>query len=399
MAEAEESFDAKVNVKKTILAKAVKALKEVVAKQSANANPLFGAATETMNCVFTLSKIPEKRSMKSVLIPLPHPLYDDKSDICFISKDPQKQYKELLLQRHTIPGLNKVISLNKLQRNYKTIEEKRALADAFDLFVCDRTVVEDLPRTLGSIFYKKKLKIPIAVHLSIKDPVRSLEKAIKGTALRVPAGACVGVKIGRCSMSEEQLVANASSVIGHTVKYLSRIGNPVQSVMVQATSSVALPVWRRPRPPGELLDLKRYRSDASSSAASDTGVSGASETEGTGTSDAASESLETLSQRDSISEAETSVETLSELEQPGESLSEMDSEVGDVDEDKPPAKQDLPLVKGLKKLKKRRASVSLEAEAITAPAGSATAVDPAAADKAMAPPAPKKAKKKAKPHA
>merc|ERR1719310_1782449 len=116
------------------------------------------------------------------MVKLPHPLYNEKSEVCFLAKDPQKEYKELLMQKHPVPGITKVIGLDKLKKNYKTAEAKRALADAFDLFLCDSRIVEVMPKLLGTIFYDKKLKRPIPVRLKLHDPVPSLKSAIHGTA-------------------------------------------------------------------------------------------------------------------------------------------------------------------------------------------------------------------------
>mmetsp|Transcript_91767 Transcript_91767/g.163328 ORF Transcript_91767/g.163328 Transcript_91767/m.163328 type:complete len:369 (-) Transcript_91767:159-1265(-) len=338
----EEGQNDDVRVKKAMLEKAVKALKQVVAKKSANTNPLFSEASETMSVQLTLAKIPERR-LKPVIIRLPHPMYTEKSEVCFISKDPQKKYKELLLQQHPVPGLTKVIGLDKLKRNYKAPSDKRALADAYDLFLCDKKVVEMMPKVLGVVFYRKKHKPPIPVHLKegLEDPAVEIKKAINGTAFRMPSGPCIGVKFGRCSMAEEELVANASAVIASSIKLLNRHGILLQSISVQATDSVALPVWRRKAPDGPRLNLKKYRSDAASSAASDTGASGVSDSEITG-SDITSDAGETLSTRDTVSEFETG----SELET-GDTMSEMDSEDGEM------SKEDMPLVQGLKKKKRR----------------------------------------------
>lgn len=358
----------KIKVKKTQLEKAIKALSQLVLKRSANANPLFGANSETMNLLFTLSEIPDKRRMKPMLIKLPHALYDDKSEVCFFAKDPQKQYKELLLQKYPGSGITKVIGLDKLKRNYKTAESKRALADAFDLFLCDSNIVEMMPKILGSIFYDKKLKRPIPIRMKLQDPVPNIQSAIGGTTLRVPSGPCLGVRFGRCSMGEEQLVANAAAVISFVSKYLAK--NPVQTISVQATDSPALPIWRRAPPPGELVNLKKYHSDAMSSSASDTGVSGASDTESVQASELPSDAGETLSTRDTVSD----IDTMSELE----TNSELDSEAGDVD--RKSSKQALPLVHGLKNKKRKLGG----AGAVAAPAP--------AQKEAMKPPT-KKAKK------
>lgn len=354
----EGAVNSDVKVKKALVQKAVRALKQVVEKRSANQNPLFNEATETLTLHFALAKIPEKLGHPAV-IPLPHPLYTDKSEVCFLSKTPQKTYKELLLQKHPVPGLTKVIGVEKLRRRYTHSTEKRALADSFDLFLCDKRVFKSMRELLGSAFFKQKLKFPVPVLLKEKapDPTVDIRKAIAGTIFKLAFGPCVGVRFGRCGMSEEELAANASAVIAHSIKLLSKYGLLVQSIGMQATNSMALPVWKRPAPPGETVNLKKWREQQASSAASDTGASGVSDSEITG-SEIISDAGETLSTfSDTDREIETGGETMSEIDTAGETQSELDSEAdGEI------TKEDLPLVQGLKKKKRRREGTDVLAE-------------------------------------
>merc|ERR1719213_39952 len=102
------------------------ALTEIIAKRSANENRLFDASSESMQCVFSLSRVPDKARQKPVLIPLPHPMYDQNSDVCIFVKDPQKKYKELFATK-PVEGLGtvKVISVLKLKKNYRTFDDKK----------------------------------------------------------------------------------------------------------------------------------------------------------------------------------------------------------------------------------------------------------------------------------
>merc|ERR1712232_527693 len=375
-----------VKVKKGHLAKSIKAIVQLVQKKSANANPLLGVDAESMTLYFTLSKVPDRKKMKPFMIPLPHSLYNEKSEICFLSKDPQKEYKEMLLEKHPVPGITKVIGLDKLKRNYKSLEQKRALADSFDLFLCDISIAEMMPKILGDVFYSKKKKPPIPVRLRETNPEENLKKAIAGTPLRIPAGPCLTVKFGRADMDEAGLSKNAATVIAYVVRHLKE--NPILSITVKSTESPALPVWRRARAEGEFLDLKKYHSDASSSAASDTGGSGsASETHGTSDLEI-SDAGETLSTRDTVSEADT-------LDDYVESLSELDDEAGDVDDDEAPkTKAAMPLVQGLGSKKRKRegkadATQSPKASPKASPKSSPKAAPKAPAKGSMAPPAKK----------
>jgi len=93
-----------------MLQKAIEALTRVVAKRSANSNPLFSESSETMAPLCTLGTVPDRRRVKFAMVRLPHPMFDDKAEVCFVSKTPQKKYRELLLQTHPVPGLTKVPS-------------------------------------------------------------------------------------------------------------------------------------------------------------------------------------------------------------------------------------------------------------------------------------------------
>lgn len=378
-----------VKVKKGLLEKSVKALVQLVEKKSANANPLFGSSSETMMLYFTLSEVPDRRRLKPFMIPMPHSMYDDKSEICFLCKDPQKEYKEMLMKKHPVPGVTKVIGVDKLRRNYKTAQQRRDLADAFDLFLCDVAIIEMMPKLLGTIFYDRKKKAPIPVRLRGADPVVNINKAIHGTPLRIPSGPCLTVKIGRVNMTEDELVANAASVIAHTLKHLPG-DYPVESISVKSTESPALPIWRRPRPQGEFLNLKKYHSDTSSSAASETGTGG-SEKHSTSDIETMSDAGETLSARDTVSEIDTGGETMDEYDNADESISALDSDAGDHD-DAPAKKEQLPLVAGLGSKKRRREG---KASPVVAAKTSPKQSPKAAPAVAMLPPPAKKKKNKA----
>lgn len=372
----------KLKLKKEALRKGVKALCEVVKKKSSGENSLFDDAGETMVLLFTLGQIPDRKKVRPVLIDLPHPLYNEKSEVCFFCKDPQKKYKEMLLEQFPLPGLVKVIGIDKLRKNYKSLEAKRALKDAFDLFVCDSAIYDMLPSILGKTFWQAPgTKTPIPVRMNA-DPRNHIKKAMSGIPFRPAKGPCCSVRIGRCSMPEEHLVENAAAVVGSVVRNLK--GNPIKTISVQATGNLALPVWRRQDAPGGAFDFKKYHSDASS-AASDTGVSGVSETEGGMDSELPSDVGETISTRDTVSEPDTTAGDTT--------LSELDSEAGDVDSEAV-EKSDLPLLTGLKKRgKKRRGELEPEVAKKAEKAAAKEVAKPEETKASMGPPT-KKAKKK-----
>jgi hypothetical protein len=266
-------------------------------------------------------------------------MYDQNSDVCIFVKDPQTKWKEIF-ESKPVEGVGtiKVISVSKLKKNYRQLEDKKTLADAYDLFLCDGKIMENMPTLLGAVFYqKRKRKIPIPIRLGVSDPAKSILEAAQATTLKVPEGPSIGVGIGRGAMEVDELVENAKSVIAAVTGYFAKQNNPVLTINVQATDTMALPVWRRPDA-GEVIKLSKHGNSAGdSSAASETGSSFAH-------SDTDRSALSSMSEASAMSEA-------SGAEQSGVSeASESDEEA----EKKPVAtkRENLPLVNGLKKKRK-----------------------------------------------
>merc|ERR1719321_1715949 len=137
-------------------------------------------------------------------------------------------------------------------------------------------------------------------------------------------------------MKVEELAANAKAVISVVTGYFAKLQNPVLSINVQATDTMALPVWRRPDASDPINLRKHGTSEGESSAASDTGSSYAH-------SDTDRSALSAVSEASAMSEA-------SGAEQSG--ASEASDSDEDVDDKPTPKKESLPLVNGLKKKRK-----------------------------------------------
>lgn len=60
-----------------------------------------------------------------------------------------------------------VIGVSKLRKEYRVFEQRRQLAESYDLFLADERVLPSLPRLLGKTFFQKK-KQPIPIRLMKK---------------------------------------------------------------------------------------------------------------------------------------------------------------------------------------------------------------------------------------
>ena len=103
---------------------------------------------------------------KPVPLQLPHPFVDiETADICLITKDPHKEYKDKLAAE----GLQaKVLGVHSLKTKYHEYQAKRELLKAHAIFLADARILPMLPTLLGKTFYQKR-RTPVAVDLKKKD--------------------------------------------------------------------------------------------------------------------------------------------------------------------------------------------------------------------------------------
>lgn len=87
---------------------------------------------------------------------LSHPLVDPRSNsICLITKDPQREYKDLL-EAKGVKFVSRVVGVTKLRGKFKPYEARRQLLNEHGLFLADDRVVPMLPNLLGKMFFDAK---------------------------------------------------------------------------------------------------------------------------------------------------------------------------------------------------------------------------------------------------
>lgn len=88
--------------------------------------------------------------------PIEHPLVDPRTtSICLITKDPQREYKDLLESKN-IKFISRVVGIAKLKGKFKAFEARRLLLKENGLFLADDRVIPLLPKLLGSKWFEAK---------------------------------------------------------------------------------------------------------------------------------------------------------------------------------------------------------------------------------------------------
>lgn len=243
---ATEEFD-NVKVAKAKVLEGCKVVAEIVQKRNAENNALFEDNMEFVTLNFTIAHIPEKRRPWPDYIEVPHPFHG-KSEVCIFTDGPQKEYKEMLMEKHPHPQLKKVISIEKLRKNYSSVQQRRDLCNAFEVFLCQRNVIEHMPNCLGRYFLDVKKKMPFPIKLGPKDtaPHEKIQKILNCATMRIPTGNCIGVRIGRAHQSAQELAENAMEVIKFVSGFWAAHSNSVTSIHVSSIDTPSLPLYQRP---------------------------------------------------------------------------------------------------------------------------------------------------------
>ena len=242
----ERCGSAETKLDRAQIAKAVKALLTHVERTKSGSLSLLDDDDAPIHVLMGTKQMPKPvgkaTSDKPVPLALPFPFVSlDDAEICLITKDPQRTYKDRLAEVGLHPKI-KVIGVSKLKKKYHPFEAKRELCASYDIFLADYNVLPMLPPLLGKTFYEKK-KLPAPVDLKKKDIRAEMARAACGTLYRHAAGTSNSLQVGKSSQPSEQLVENIVCAVEQAVARTNGKWNNVQSLQLRTTNSIALPFY------------------------------------------------------------------------------------------------------------------------------------------------------------
>ncbi|KAJ6374956.1 hypothetical protein OIU77_000016 [Salix suchowensis] len=232
--------------------KAVNALLKWRSSKLNTQKPQLLEHDEFVYLILTLKKIPPKgvSRINAHKIPLPHPLTNpltEAPELCLIIDDRpksglNKDAAKKKIQNDNIP-ISKIIKISKLKTDYRPFEAKRKLCDSYDMFFADKRVVPLLPKMLGKQFFKKK-KIPMTVDLKHSNWKEQIDRACGSALLFLRTGTCSVMKVGRVSMSREEISKNVMAAINGIAEIVPRKWGGIRSFHLKLLDSLALPVYQ-----------------------------------------------------------------------------------------------------------------------------------------------------------
>ncbi|KAK0503680.1 ribosomal protein L1p/L10e family-domain-containing protein [Armillaria luteobubalina] len=238
----DELIDSRVSVEQC--KRAVDAIHSHQAKKSdkESANELLPGKEQIVWLNVAVKKVAAERKIMPTRIPVVHPIVDPRtSGVCLITKDPQREYKDLL-EAKDIKFISRVVGISKLKGKFKPFEARRILLREHGLFLADDRVIPLLPKLLGEKWFNAK-KQPIPVTLTRKDLKKELEHAIESTYMNQNRGTNTAIKIGNMTHTPAQILANLKVALPVIAKRISGGWDNVQALSIKTSTSVSLPIW------------------------------------------------------------------------------------------------------------------------------------------------------------
>jgi ribosome biogenesis protein UTP30 len=159
-----------------------------------------------------------------------------------------------------------VIGVDKLKKKFKSFEQKRQLLNDYEIFMVDDRVIKIVADFLGKTFYQSKSKRPVPIRLTAgayvdktakkdaKEPqgvvgtaqgiAKEIESALNATYLSMSASANTSIRVGKLSMTAQQIKENTAAVVAAIIpKHVEQGWRNVRALHIKGAATKALPIW------------------------------------------------------------------------------------------------------------------------------------------------------------
>jgi hypothetical protein len=189
---------------------------------------------------------PAESSVNPFTIPLKHHLYQpDEVNILVIVRDSEKQAFKDLIAGEEYAENTKVLTLSKLQTEYKEYNKQRFLSKHYDLLFVEKYVLPAVHSNIGKKFYRTSKKMPQAV--TFENLKEYINNYITGTKVNVTKGnykfSCDAAKLHLSVAEIAENVYEILKVLPHKIPD----GSPtITKILLKTQNSPSLPVFYSP---------------------------------------------------------------------------------------------------------------------------------------------------------
>jgi len=131
-----------------------------------------------------------------------------------------------------------VDDLKKLNKNKKLVKK---LAKKYDQFLASEALIKQIPRLLGPGLSKAgKFPTPVSHAEDLQKKVDDVRATIKFQLKKV---LCMGVAVGHCNMTEDQVLANVMLSVNFLVSLLKKNWQNVKSLHIKSSMGKPLRIF------------------------------------------------------------------------------------------------------------------------------------------------------------
>ena len=227
--------------------KAVKSLLKFEAKRidERNASKLMDGNAKPILVQFQLKKPIKSPVIRPVRVKIPNSLFNPDGEdhsVCLFCRSADKAMLEAALEEKPIDGVNAVVSIDQVKKNFKAFKERKELFSKYSHFICDNRIFSQLINLLGKVFSRRNNHpIPIDITNMAKFESAVLKSIHNSTYLHL-SGQTLSVRMGLTSMAVSDVVANVQEGIRVAVDKIGCGWGGVLSVYIKSSDSPALPL-------------------------------------------------------------------------------------------------------------------------------------------------------------
>ncbi|MFT4312554.1 MAG: hypothetical protein ACMXYF_04985 [Candidatus Woesearchaeota archaeon] len=139
--------------------------------------------------------------------------------------------------------LHKTLTVSDFEKLTK--QDIKKLADEFDFFIAQATIMPKIAQTFGRVFGPRN-KMPNPKAGCVVPPKANLQPIVERLQytirLRAKSAPIIQVPLGKESLSDDQLVENLDSAIEQLIHHLPKEVNNLKTVMIKLTMGQAIKV-------------------------------------------------------------------------------------------------------------------------------------------------------------
>eukprot|EP01035_Chromulina_nebulosa_P019075 gene19075-24900_t len=210
---------------------------------------LFKQFPSSIIITLTLNKQFEDQRQTPIKIPLPNGIFfpssseaDLEHSICLFVKSDEKQSIEDQLTTQPFDGLDKVLSLSQVLKNYHEFKHRKQLLKEHTHFLCDERIAGHLYDALGNVFSKQN-NYPIPINCNNLSAINDkIDSAVQSTHF-FRRGKAIAIKVGYVCMSTNQIVDNVISALDAAIEKLPEQWDRVIAIHAKTSYSPSIPLY------------------------------------------------------------------------------------------------------------------------------------------------------------